>query len=183
MDEDGAVGSVMGPDAGLSGEVEGPEDVGVRHGRGDGDWQGVGAAKVEVGGFVLKWALVAVGLSADVQALDDAAIVDEVDAVAFDGDGRGHAGLGPVVVDILFALGDGQLPFESSGGFGEAEQDAAIAGTAGVAGEFIVGADEDAPVGDHGGGVRFGSRGTQRDAPPDVGSVGRIECGREVDLG
>ena len=37
MDEDGAVGSVMGPDAGLPGEVEGPEDVGVGHGRGDGD--------------------------------------------------------------------------------------------------------------------------------------------------
>ena len=37
VDEDGAVGSVVGPDAGLLGEVEGPEDVGVGHGRGDGD--------------------------------------------------------------------------------------------------------------------------------------------------
>ena len=127
--------------------------------------------------------MVAIGLAAEVQALNDAAIVDEVDAVAFDGDRRGHAGLGPVVVNILFALGDSQLPFESSGGFGETEQDAAIAGTAGVAGEFVVGADEDAPVGDHGGGVGFGSGGTQWNAPPDVGSVGGVEGGREVDLG
>ena len=151
MDEDGAVGSVVGPDAGIPGEVEGPEDVGVGHGRGYGHGQGVGAAQVEVGGFIEEWALVAVGLAPDVEALDDAPVVDEVDAVAFDGDGRGHAGLGPVVVDVFFAFGDGQLPFEGSGGFGEAEHDAAIAFASGIPWQLVIGADEDASPGDYGG--------------------------------
>ncbi len=121
--------------------------------------------------------------SAQVEALHHAAVVDEVHPVALDGDRRGHAGLGPVVVDVFFAFGDGQLPFEGSGGLGEAEHDAAIAFASGIPWQLVIGANEDASPGDHGGGVGFGSGGTQGHAPPDVGSVGRIECRREVDLG
>ena len=143
VNEDRTVGGVVRPDARAGGEVEPPEDA-RREGAG---WR--------VRFHMLHSSCCLPHRGRRFEAEDFAAIVDQIDAVALDGNGRGDAALGPVVVDVLGALGDDELPEEGAGLFVEAHQDAAVALLRRVARVTVVRADVHAPASDHGCGVGF----------------------------
>src|SRR6266446_6536919 len=109
---------------------------------------------------------------ARVEAHRFAAIVDQINAVALDGDGRSDAGLGPVEVGVLLALGHGQLPAEAPVFFVETHEHAAVALVPRVARLAVVGADEDTAAGDDGRGMRLGP---ESRAPLDIFAGLRVE--------
>lgn len=195
VDQDGTVRGVVGPDAGGGDKVADPDDVGVegagfeefavggrRERFGFDVGAGFGRHAVGVGGghvrgFVLEGAVVAVSHAQRVEAEDFAAVIDDVDAVVFDGGGGTDAGFGPVEVGIFPAFWDDELPEERAVAFIEAHQDAAVADVFRVAGDGVVGADVDAAVGDDGGGVGFGA---ERGGPFDVLAGGEVESVGEI---
>src|SRR5712692_5789170 len=109
---------------------------------------------------------------ARVEAHHFAAIVDQINAVALDGDRRGDAGLGPVEVGILLALGHGQLPEEAPVFFVETHEHTAVALVPRVARLAVVGADEDTAAGDDGCGMRLAP---ESRAPLDIFAGLRVE--------
>ena len=62
-----------------------------------------------------------------VEAQNLAAVADHINAVALDANGRSDAAVRPIEVNILVALGDNELPEETTSSFFEAHQYAAIA--------------------------------------------------------
>ena len=131
--------------------------------------------------FVLKRAVVAVGLTVKVEADDLEAVGHRVDAVAFDGRRRAHADLGPIEIDVVASRArNHQLPAEAAVVFVQAEQHAAIALVARIAGLGVVGADEHPAAGNHRRSVGIGS---QRSRPFDVLAGFRIEVGWQPFLG
>ena len=153
VNEDGAVGGVVRPDAGAGGQVELPNRL--RAGRG---CRGVRCGLP--------------GHRRRLEAQDLAAVVDEIDAVALDRDGGGDAAVGPVEVDVLVALGEDELPEEAAGLFVEAHQHAAVALLGGIARVAVVGADVNAAPGDDGRGMGFGA---ELSGPLDVPAALGIE--------
>ena len=146
VDEDGAVGGVVGPDACGVGEVSDPDDVGVERAGGE----GIGAGGGHVAAFVGERAVVAVGEAEGIETGDLAAIGDDVDAVSFDGGWGGDAAFGPVEVGVFVAFGDDELPEEMAVRGVEGEEDPAVAGVFRVARVLVVSADEETAVGDDG---------------------------------
>ena len=143
VNEDGAVGRVVRPDARARGEVKPPNHLWIER---------VGCLvcfgfRVSVCGFPRQgpW----------IEAQHFAAIADQKDTVPFDGYWRGNAAVGPVVVNVLGAFGDGELPEEAPGLFLETHQNAAVALVGGVARMPVVGADIHAATRDHRCGVGF----------------------------
>src|SRR2546423_14297614 len=97
-----------------------------------------------VGGFVAVGAVVAVGHAARVQTHHFSATADHVNAVTFNGHGRGHASFGPVHKRIIFPFGDDKLPEESASLFVKTHEDATVALIFGIARLAVVGANVNA---------------------------------------
>src|SRR6266852_1378859 len=152
VDENRAVRRVVRPNARAGGQIKAP-----KNGR-------AGRARLARMRFARR--------PARIEAHHFAAIVDQINAVALDGDGRGDAGLGPVEVGVLLALGHGQLPEEAPVFFVEAHEHAAVALVPRVAWLAVVGADEETAAGDDGCGMRFGP---EFRAPIDIFAGLRVE--------
>lgn len=158
VDEGRAVGGVVGGDFEFPDEVVEPDDVGVGFCGfdefGGGAAAGAGSAGV-VAALVGEGSDIAGGESGGGEADEFAAGGHEVEAVALDVGGRAEA---EVEVVEVFAGGvsrHGELPEEMSVLFVETEEDAAGTAVLGFAGVGVIGADEDAAVGDDGGAVGF----------------------------
>src|SRR5436309_14556323 len=104
--------SVMGPDAGASCEIKQPEDVGIERtwseqSRGllsGGATRGIGGFRRHVRAFIAKRPIVAVGHPACIQADHFASITNQIDTVAFEGDGRTDPHLRPIEISVFLTL-------------------------------------------------------------------------------
>ena len=85
--------------------------------------------------------IVAVGHAVDVEAHGLTAVRDGVDPLALDGGRRADAGPGPVEVGIAFELGHHELPEQAPVLLVQAQEHAAVALVARVAGAVVVRAD------------------------------------------
>ena len=158
IDDEREAGSrVVLEDAELFVHVIHPEDVGVGFAGGDGG--GVFAVFVERGheGVFFLHALIAVAEALHVKADDLAAIAGDVSFVADDGGAGADAEVFPVVHFAGAHLRGDELPLKFAGVFVEDHHDAAVAGVLFIAGRFVVRADIDLAVGDHGRAVGLGA--------------------------
>jgi len=175
VEEDRAVGRIVGAHAGRRAQVQEPEDVGV----GLAELDGRLIVRGRVSALVAERAVVPVGQPGQVQAHDLVPVADHVHAVALDRGRRADPGTRPVQVDVALQLGHHELPAEAPVAFVEAQQHAAVALVARVAGVFVVRADEDLASGHHRG--RVGLR-AQGDGPLDILARGRVQCVGEPGL-
>ena len=170
----------MRPDAGFLGEIHEPQDVRVERPRLHRQGGGVGALGRHEQAFVAEGTVVAVGQALGVHADDLAPVVHEIHAVALYRGRRRHAGLRPVVVDVLLAFRDDRLPQQRAGLLVEAHEDSAIALVPRIARLLVVRADVDAPSGNDRGGIRLRS---QRRRPEHVAARLRIKEIRQPAFG
>ena len=120
--------------------VVAPEDVGVRR-------SGLHRRLAGVEGHILRLilvdAVVAVGHAIHVEADDFTAVGDDIGLITDDGGRGADADVFPVADFAGAEFGNDELPEEFAGFFVENHQVAAVADLFGIAGGFIVGADED----------------------------------------
>ncbi len=167
MNEDRAMRSIVRPNAGSRGEVELPENAGI------------GSARRLVCFCILHSSFCLPRPGPRINAQHLTSVVDEIDAVPFDGHWRGNTAIGPIEVDVLGAFGEGELPEEAARLLVEAHQDPAVADLRGVARVAIVGADVHAAPGDYGRGMGFRA---ELGGPLDVPAVLRVKRVRQPAL-
>ena len=139
---------IVRPDAGFGGEVEEPNNVGIKRTEGEQARRllyypgrrgrlcySVAAARGERGGlfwshvpsFLQIRAIVAIGETMGIQAQDFAAIAHQINTIPFDRNRGGNTTVWPVQIRIVLALWHDKLPEQLAAIFSKAHQDPAIA--------------------------------------------------------
>ena len=175
VQQHGAVGRVVRPDAQLGGHVEGPDDIGVF----SAGLQRREAGRDHVSAFLGERPVVAVGHPFHVETDDLAPVGDQVRPTGLHHGRAAEADVVPVGVLDLGQLRHEELPEELAGLFVEAHQHAGVELHPKVTGHFVVRADEHLAAGHHGRAVRLTS---EPGGPLDVLRRGQIDlAGEPVD--